>query len=159
MIPKVLTIAPLDSEYYGGQHSSVDIGVTSTSGTFSGTSSGNYTSTPTTTTVITPDQLVQSGNTEVNTTTVTTPISTTTTTPSLATSPIVSNTTSPISLVPGGMAGGGTGAGNSTENPKASNGGAKESLLDKWKKLSDWKKGLIILAIAAGSYYGYKQLK
>jgi hypothetical protein len=35
----------------------------------------------------------------------------------------------------------------------------KETLLDKWKKLPDWKKGLIILAISAGSYYGYKQLK
>lgn len=97
--------------------------------------------------------------TPVSTTTVPTPISTTPTTSSLATSPIVSNTTSPISLVPSGMAGDGTGAGNSTENPQASNGGAKEFLLDKWKKLPDWKKGLIILAIAAGSYYGYKQLK
>ena len=35
----------------------------------------------------------------------------------------------------------------------------KESLLDKWQKLSDIKKGLIILVVLAGSYYGYKQLK
>lgn len=149
-MPNVLTMAPSDSEYYGGQHSSGDIGVPSTSGTSSGTTSGNYTSTPTQTNVISADQLVQSGNTPTPTSNI----------PSLSTSPIVANTTLPISLVPTGIFGGGSGSSSSVSEQESTNSiHKKESLLDKLKKLPDWKKGLIILAIAAGSYYGYKQLK
>lgn len=58
----------------------------------------------------------------------------------------------------GGLGMGSGSSSGASENNVAS-GVKKETLLDKWKKLSDLKKGLIVLVVATGTYYGYKQLK
>lgn len=136
--PKIDPFQPLDgisSTSYLGEYVDPEFstsGPTGTSGT-SGTSSGGAISTNT----IVAQQ-------------------TTSSTPTTATATSNPTTTLPNLGIGLGM---GSGSSSGTSENNVASGVKKETLLDKWEKLSDLKKGLIILAIAAGSYYGYKQLK
>jgi len=49
--------------------------------------------------------------------------------------------------------------GSSTSPTTETTSTQKTNFLDNLKNLENWKKGLILVVVAAGSYYGYKKLK